>query len=206
MRVGRSCLRLRRAHRDLALATLRTSRDRLAASLVELGAMAAASNVATSASSSSWPPPAPASGNGTCDRESSPGRTRSSASMGSIRTEEPPSFERYIETIHPDDRERFRRTIDRDRRIARYFSLEFRILWPDGSVHWTHGVGRVFRDADGRPTRADRHRHRHHRSSAGLRPIATGSSPTNAAPGPSVRHSSTSSRTSSGHRSRPSSV
>ncbi len=47
----------------------------------------------------------------------------------------------------------FRRTIDETVASREDFSLEFRILWPDGSVHWTHGVGRVFRDADGRPTR-----------------------------------------------------
>ena len=27
------------------------------------------------------------------------------------------------------------------------------MLWTDGSVHWTHGVGRVFRDAKGEPIR-----------------------------------------------------
>ena len=31
--------------------------------------------------------------------------------------------------------------------------LQFRLLWPDGSIHWTHGVGRVFRDAAGEPVR-----------------------------------------------------
>ena len=33
------------------------------------------------------------------------------------------------------------------------FELDFRIVWPDGSVHWTHGAGRLFRDDDGRPVR-----------------------------------------------------
>ena len=66
---------------------------------------------------------------------------------------EAPSFERYIETIHPDDRERFRQTMDETLASRDTFSLEFRIVWADGSVRWTHGVGRIFRDPDGRPTR-----------------------------------------------------
>ena len=28
--------------------------------------------------------------------------------------------------------------------------LDFRVVWPDGSVHWTQGAGRVLRDAGGR--------------------------------------------------------
>ena len=66
---------------------------------------------------------------------------------------EAPSFERYIETIHPDDRETFRHAVDQTVASGDTFGLEFRILWPDGSVHWTHAVGRIFRDNDGRPTR-----------------------------------------------------
>ena len=31
------------------------------------------------------------------------------------------------------------------------FSLDFRVVWPDGSIHWTHGAGRLLRDEDGRP-------------------------------------------------------
>jgi signal transduction histidine kinase len=31
--------------------------------------------------------------------------------------------------------------------------LEFRLVWPDGTVHWTQAAGRVFRDDAGRPIR-----------------------------------------------------
>jgi PAS domain S-box-containing protein len=64
-----------------------------------------------------------------------------------------PSYERYIATIHPDDRATFAGVIDDVLVSGTTFSREFRILWPDGSVHWTHGVGRVFRDAAGQPLR-----------------------------------------------------
>lgn len=65
----------------------------------------------------------------------------------------PPTYERYIESIHPDDRATFQRSIDAALASGASFSHEFRILWPDGSTHWTHGVGRVFLDADGSPVR-----------------------------------------------------
>lgn len=64
-----------------------------------------------------------------------------------------PDFEAYLGMIHPDDRAQF---LDRIREAldhGRPFSLEFRLVWPDGSVHWTHGAARVVRDDDGRPVR-----------------------------------------------------
>jgi len=64
-----------------------------------------------------------------------------------------PTFESYLQTIHPDDREPFQRLIQETLTSGDSFKLDFRILWPDGSVHWTSGVGRVFRDADGQPVR-----------------------------------------------------
>jgi PAS domain S-box-containing protein len=64
-----------------------------------------------------------------------------------------PTFESYVQTIHPDDREPFQRLIQETLASGDAFKLDFRILWPDGSIHWTSGVGRVFRDADGQPIR-----------------------------------------------------
>ena len=64
-----------------------------------------------------------------------------------------PEFEAYQDTIHPDDRDVFRMAIQHAIDTGGTFDLEFRILWPDGTVHWTHGSGRVFVDATGRPTR-----------------------------------------------------
>ena len=64
-----------------------------------------------------------------------------------------PSFDAYVETIHPDDREGFRQAIAASLDGGDAFSHEFRLIWPDGSVHWTHGAARVFRDDAGRPVR-----------------------------------------------------
>jgi PAS domain S-box-containing protein len=65
----------------------------------------------------------------------------------------PPSFDRYVESIHPDDRAAFREAIEETVAARDSFSLEFRVVWPDGTIHWTHGAGRLFRDSNGRPTR-----------------------------------------------------
>ena len=65
----------------------------------------------------------------------------------------PPAFDAYLERIHPDDRERFREAIAAAVEGTALFSLEFRNVWTDGSVHWTHGAARVFRDADGTAVR-----------------------------------------------------
>jgi PAS domain S-box-containing protein len=65
----------------------------------------------------------------------------------------PPSFPAYLEMIHPDDRGRFQEGISEALDGTAPFSLEFRIVWADGSVHWTHGAARVFRDDEGAATR-----------------------------------------------------
>lgn len=64
-----------------------------------------------------------------------------------------PDFATYLQMIHPDDRDRFTAAIDAAMAGTAPFSIEFRVVWPDGAIHWTHGAAREFRDDDGRPTR-----------------------------------------------------
>jgi len=66
---------------------------------------------------------------------------------------EAPAYEAYLDTIHPDDRETFQSAIGATLEGADTFELDFRIVWPDGSIHWTHGAGRLFRDDAGKPIR-----------------------------------------------------
>jgi PAS domain S-box-containing protein len=66
----------------------------------------------------------------------------------------PAGMNGYVnEIVHPDDRERFLSTVTEAVDAGGQFDLEFRIVWPDGSVHWTNGVGRTFVSAAGRPVR-----------------------------------------------------
>jgi PAS domain S-box-containing protein len=68
-------------------------------------------------------------------------------------TAQAPDFPTYLTMIHEDDRERFQRAIEGALSGDRPFDIEFRLVWEDGSIHWTRGSGRVFRDVEGRPMR-----------------------------------------------------
>lgn len=64
-----------------------------------------------------------------------------------------PAFADYLGMIHPGDREPFTSAIAAAVEGTTPFNLDFRVMWPDGSVHWTQGAARVFRDDDGTPIR-----------------------------------------------------
>ena len=64
-----------------------------------------------------------------------------------------PAYATYIDTIHPDDRKAFESATTAAIEGSGSFALDFRIVWPDGTVHWTHGAGRVFRDETGSAVR-----------------------------------------------------
>lgn len=63
------------------------------------------------------------------------------------------SFEAYQSDIHPDDRAHVLESIENTVQQGQSHHLEYRIVWPDGSVHWLESRGRMFRDADGQPQR-----------------------------------------------------
>ncbi|WP_437819810.1 PAS domain-containing protein [Sorangium sp. So ce1078] len=60
-------------------------------------------------------------------------------------------IDQFTRLVHPDDRERVHEALDRCVHEGADFDLEFRVVWPDGSVHWLLDRGRMLRDADGRP-------------------------------------------------------
>ncbi len=65
----------------------------------------------------------------------------------------PSSIEDLLRLIHPADRENMKRLIDKS--IATGNSGgEWRVVWPDGSVHWIAGRWRMFKDELGKPLRA----------------------------------------------------
>jgi PAS domain S-box-containing protein len=55
---------------------------------------------------------------------------------------------------HPDDRERVQASIRDALERTHAWDTEYRVLWPDGSVHWLHSKGAVLLDASGRPVRS----------------------------------------------------
>jgi PAS domain S-box-containing protein len=60
------------------------------------------------------------------------------------------TFAAYCADVHPDDRDRVQATIAAALEHGEHH-VEYRIVWPDGSVHWVEARGRVVRDAAGRP-------------------------------------------------------
>ena len=55
--------------------------------------------------------------------------------------------------MHPDDRELFRATFRHAVKQGSDFKLDYRVVWPDGSVHWITNRGQVHRGPDGRAQR-----------------------------------------------------
>jgi PAS domain S-box-containing protein len=64
-----------------------------------------------------------------------------------------PSYEGFLERVHPDDRARVRRTLDAAIGAGAPHELEFRIVRPAGDVRWVHSKGRVHGDERGTPAR-----------------------------------------------------
>jgi PAS domain S-box-containing protein len=63
------------------------------------------------------------------------------------------AYEAWLHGVHPEDRESSNELSVAAVRGERGYDTEFRVIWPDGSVHWLKANGQVFRDAEGIPTR-----------------------------------------------------
>ncbi|MBV8094822.1 MAG: PAS domain S-box protein, partial [Acetobacteraceae bacterium] len=60
------------------------------------------------------------------------------------------SIGNFLELIHPDDRPAVQVEIERSAQQSADFAYDFRVIWPDGSIHWLSDKGRVFCDKAGR--------------------------------------------------------
>ncbi|MGZ3361510.1 MAG: PAS domain-containing protein, partial [Xanthobacteraceae bacterium] len=54
------------------------------------------------------------------------------------------SLDQFIALVHPDDRAEVIRRCERCRDAGDDFEMEFRVVYPDGSVHWLYDRGRTF--------------------------------------------------------------
>lgn len=61
-------------------------------------------------------------------------------------------FEQWLETVHPDDRDRAVSTIQHSIENHEEYDIEFRTVHPDGICYWIAGRGRVEYDSAGQPT------------------------------------------------------
>ena len=64
------------------------------------------------------------------------------------------TFEAFMERIHPEDRPALLATLEQATKTGGDFTTEHRVVWPDGSVRWISGAGRVLLGSNGEPVRA----------------------------------------------------
>lgn len=63
------------------------------------------------------------------------------------------SYEAFVACIHPDDRELVIQTANLARQSRSDYDREFRVVWPDGSIHWIETKGKFYYDREGRAVR-----------------------------------------------------
>ncbi len=64
----------------------------------------------------------------------------------------PGTSEAWMSILHPEDRHRVAAVLDRALETKGSYDLEYRVIWPDGSVHWLQGRGQVTLDDAGTVT------------------------------------------------------
>ncbi len=62
------------------------------------------------------------------------------------------SVESFFAAVHPDDRDAVIEHSGRCVSEGLDFDMKFRVLWPDGSIHWLDDKGRTFLDEEGKPS------------------------------------------------------
>jgi PAS domain S-box-containing protein len=63
------------------------------------------------------------------------------------------SFQGFLRSIHPNDRELVTQALRCTLEEGADYNIEFRVIWPDGSVHWVASKGQVYYDNAGQPIR-----------------------------------------------------
>jgi PAS domain S-box-containing protein len=63
------------------------------------------------------------------------------------------TYEWYLESVHPDDRELVQKMVERALTEGTPFSFEHRVSQPDARPRWIHSRGRVVSDESGKPLR-----------------------------------------------------
>jgi PAS domain S-box-containing protein len=61
------------------------------------------------------------------------------------------SLESFIAAVHRDDRPAVIARCEQCARDGSDFDMEFRVVWPDGTIHWIDDKAKAFFDEDGKP-------------------------------------------------------
>ncbi|MBP7216220.1 MAG: PAS domain-containing protein [Candidatus Omnitrophica bacterium] len=63
------------------------------------------------------------------------------------------SYDNFLHALHPDDRQRVDEALTLALQNGTSYYSEFRVVWPDGSIHWLVTKADIERDATGAPVR-----------------------------------------------------
>jgi PAS domain S-box-containing protein len=63
------------------------------------------------------------------------------------------TYESFLKSLHPEDRELVTQAIRSTLEEGADYNIEFRVIWPDSSVHWVVSKGQVYYDNTGKPVR-----------------------------------------------------
>jgi PAS domain S-box-containing protein len=67
--------------------------------------------------------------------------------------DEPLTMEAWLTHVHPDDRQLVASTQKRAREEGTSYQYEYRVIWPDGTLHWVEVSSQVSKDAQGQASR-----------------------------------------------------
>jgi len=62
-------------------------------------------------------------------------------------------FSKWVQALHPDDRKSAEEAFQLGLQGKQEFDTQFRVIWPDQSIHWIKGAGKVERDSRGNALR-----------------------------------------------------
>ena len=59
------------------------------------------------------------------------------------------TYQTALDLIHPDDRQRIEQSVKDTLELGVPYDIEYRVVWPDSSVHWIAAKGRAHRSPEG---------------------------------------------------------
>jgi PAS domain S-box-containing protein len=71
--------------------------------------------------------------------------------FGLQRQESPKTIDEYLVRIHPDDRPLAAAAVERSAIEGKDCEGDYRVIWPDGSIHWLFHKGKIYFDEKGEP-------------------------------------------------------
>ncbi|HEY9709765.1 MAG TPA: ATP-binding protein, partial [Oculatellaceae cyanobacterium] len=63
------------------------------------------------------------------------------------------NYEAFLDAVHPYDRSSVQEAMTEALEAGTCYAIEFRVVWPDGTLHWVGNKGQVLRNATGQPLR-----------------------------------------------------